>query len=183
VNENQFAACINLVIPISLWLAIDSKRRAAAEGRLSHPGVLFLSLAALQLTSVLLCGSRAGITIALAGVTTVGVLEFLRWKGEQFPFAALSAWPLLVGLALALVTGLWLAWGTLSREFSTIRNLSKELNYRGRMYASVWAPDPAPEPSPWHTRIINPKTCTAGFATRTVNRCRCSPKPDSPVVC
>lgn len=138
VNENQYAAFMNMFIPLTLWLALDYRRRAVSEGRLSHPGILFIALLGAQVSSILLSGSRAGIAIALLSLTSVAVLEWRRWRHHANRLGNASVLPLLAAMLVCLGVGGSLAAPTLRREFATIQRLDSELVFRGRICASTW---------------------------------------------
>lgn len=138
VNENQYAAFMNMFIPLTIWLALDYRRRAVSEGRLSHPGILFIALLGVQVSSILLAGSRAGIAIALLTLVSVAVLEWRRWRHHANRLGNASVLPLLAAILVCLGVGGTLAAPTLRREFATMHRLDSELVFRGRICASTW---------------------------------------------
>lgn len=139
VNENNFAAVTNLVLPLTLWLAVDFRRKALERGHLSHPGPLFVLMAGVQFCSVVLSGSRAGIAISLATLAAAGALEFLRWRELRHHLGAPSLRPVLVSLAGLLAIGLAVGGPVIRREFATIRNVHREVSYRARLCAITWS--------------------------------------------
>jgi O-Antigen ligase len=138
VNENNFAAATNLLLPLTLWLAVDFRRKALERGHLSHPGPLFVLMAGVQFCSVLLSGSRAGIAISLAILTATGILEFLRWRQLRHRMGTPSLRPVLLSLAALLLVGILVGGPVIRREFATIRNVPRELSYRARLCSITW---------------------------------------------
>lgn len=83
VNENTFAACINLLITPTLALGRSWQLDAARRGAGSHPGVLAYLAAAVMAGSLLLIRSRAGLLIGaiLAAAWFLGEREALGgWR-------------------------------------------------------------------------------------------------------
>jgi O-antigen ligase len=117
---------------------VDFRRKALERGHLSHPGPLFVMLAGVQFCSVLLSGSRAGITICLAIVGAAAALEFLRWRQLRSHLGAPSLRPVLLSLVALVLGGLTLGWPVIRREFATVGNLPVELSYRARLGAITW---------------------------------------------
>ena len=88
VNRNQFAAWIELLFPIGLWLAATSRQARA----------LYAVAAAVMFSAVMASGSRAG--CALVVLEAVAVLVLLRRRGHRsraIQFGALAA----AGVAVA----------------------------------------------------------------------------------
>ncbi|HEX4231081.1 MAG TPA: O-antigen ligase family protein [Bryobacteraceae bacterium] len=66
--HNNFAAFIELSLPVTLWLGLVHRK----------PNYLFLLLAGMQVGSVAACGSRAGLLLAVLEVLTVLPIAYMK---------------------------------------------------------------------------------------------------------
>jgi O-antigen ligase len=66
--HNNFAAFIELSLPVTLWLGLIHRK----------PNYLFLLLAGMQVGSVAACGSRAGLVLVVMEVLAVLPIAFMR---------------------------------------------------------------------------------------------------------
>ncbi|MBV9405357.1 MAG: O-antigen ligase family protein [Acidobacteriaceae bacterium] len=91
---NNFAQFIELVLPITLWLAIKERKVVLP----------CLILSGVEIGAVVASGSRAGSALVLAEFMAVMALAYLRHRNRKFLFAAASA--LVVGIVFAYAAGL-----------------------------------------------------------------------------
>ncbi len=91
---NNFSQFIELVLPITLWLAVSR----------SKPAVPYLVLSGLQIGAVVASGSRAGSALAIAEFMAVMVIAYFRNRERTFLVAAASA--VLVSVLFAYAAGL-----------------------------------------------------------------------------
>jgi O-antigen ligase len=138
VNENHFAVCMNLVLPLVLALASRARFRAVQEGRPSSPAGLYVLAALLISAAIVLSRSRAGITV-MAVVVAVHVFQAHRWV-IQYPFAGVPAPPFMKviggGIILAVVG---LAVAAFAREWQQIASIQREWAFRFGMVQDTWA--------------------------------------------
>ena len=136
VNENQFAAAINLILPLSLWLASDFRRRARREGRVHHPGPLFWLSSGILATSVFLTSSRAGVAICSLILVIFLGREWLRNRPRGVMRARRPpGWVLAVMVLFCLVVAGWEFRRTnLGRQLGEI---GKQLDFRARICLST----------------------------------------------
>jgi len=138
VNENHFAVCMNLVLPLVLALASRSRFQAVQEGRPSSPAGLYVLAAVLICVAIVLSQSRAGITV-MALVVAVHIFRAHRWV-IQYPFAGVPAPPFMKviggGIILA-VAGLAIA--AFAREWQQISSIQREWAFRFGMVQDTWA--------------------------------------------
>jgi hypothetical protein len=95
VYHNQYAAFINLILPIALYYAFtDAKKR-----------ILYLFMAAAMYASIVACGSRAGFVLATGELLWVPMVTNRRHRGSRRPL--LRAAGVLAGMIvlLALAVG------------------------------------------------------------------------------
>jgi O-antigen ligase len=103
-NHNQFAAWVELIIPVSLWMACSEKRLRALHG----------CAAAILFGSVVASGSRAGFALACAEVLAVfGALAAKR----AAPRRALMVAALQFAVVAAVAAGV-AGWSTLQDRLS-----------------------------------------------------------------
>ncbi len=127
VNPNNYAAYVNLLIPLALSLGRQAQRMQEMPEVKSHPGYLFYFMAAVMIVSVFLSRSRAGIVICVALVVGWISWQYLHnaKKGRQ------GEKTLLIGvLALVLIgaISLWyLGFEPVRKELATLRNLPDEM--------------------------------------------------------
>ncbi|MCU1235097.1 MAG: hypothetical protein JWP63_3064 [Candidatus Solibacter sp.] len=91
VNRNQYAAWVELLLPVALYLAATERRKA-----------LYGTAAAILLGSVIACASRAGSALAIAEVLAVALALAAR---RAAPRRALALWSLQFALFAALAIG------------------------------------------------------------------------------
>jgi O-antigen ligase len=84
LNRNQYAAFIEMTLPLALYSAIDSPRRS----------LLYWGMSAVMAASVVAAASRAGILLVALEIVTVLLLVWVRRRGSiggVLRFAALAA--------------------------------------------------------------------------------------------
>jgi len=138
VNENHFAVCMNLVLPLVLALASRARFQAVQEGRPTSPAGLYVLAAVLIGAAIVLSRSRAGIAV-MALVVAVHVFRAHRWV-VQYPFAGVPAPPFMKaiggGIILA-VAGLSIA--AFAREWEHVSSIQREWAFRFGMVQDTWA--------------------------------------------
>jgi len=103
IYKNHAGAFLNLCLGGALFLAWESKRLALAQGRRSHPGLIWLTCAGLIAWSQVLSKSRAGL-ILTGLLLLVFTFEYIRQNLKSHSLPALK-W----GLVFAVILGLGLA--------------------------------------------------------------------------
>jgi len=138
VNENHFAVCMNMVLPLVLALASRARFRAVQEGRPSSPAGLFLLAAVLMGAAVVMSHSRAGVA-SLAIVVAVYVGWTHRWI-HQYPFVGVPTPPFIKVLSGLLVAGITLlAVAAFVREWHQVASIQREWTFRFGILQDAWA--------------------------------------------
>ncbi len=107
VNPNNYAAYMNLLIPVALFNGRRVHRSRAGAEQKSHPGYLFYFIAAVMIASVILSKSRAGIALCVGLVSGWLLLEWLsaRSHGGARPLLACAGLLVVVSAGLLLFSG------------------------------------------------------------------------------
>jgi len=138
VNENHFAVCMNMALPLVLALASRVHFRAVQEGRPSSPAGLFLLVAVLMGAAVVMSRSRAGVA-GLALVVAVYVGWVHQWA-RRYPFAGVFTPPFIKVLSGLLVAGITLlAMAAFAREWQQIASIQGEWTFRFGILQDAWA--------------------------------------------
>ena len=103
LNRNQYAAFLEMILPIALWQALRDRRRAFAS----------YAIAAAMLASVVAAASRAG--SALMCVEVAAVL-LVAWRRGMAPARAVARGFVAFGALAALFTVI-VSWQTLRQRF------------------------------------------------------------------
>jgi hypothetical protein len=139
VNANNYAAYMNLLIPVALTLGRYHQQPSARHPAKSHPGYLLYFMAAVMIASVFLSRSRAGVVVCVGVVAGWWVLgRFLfRTTGGR---AART-----LGISLALLGGgvagvLWFTgFAAVGRELATLeRPVAQWCEMRTVAYRAVF---------------------------------------------
>jgi len=138
VNENHFAVCMNMALPLVLALASRARFRAVQEGKPSSPAGLFLLVAVLMGAAIVMSHSRAGVAV-MALLVAVYVGWTHRWI-HRYPFAGVPTPPFIKVLSGLLVTGIsLLAIAAFAREWQQIAGIQREWSFRFGILQDVWA--------------------------------------------
>ena len=78
---NNFAQFVELALPITLWQGLSRTR----------PNILYLSLSAVQICSVIASGSRAGSLLVLLELIAVVTIAYFRNRNRNFLIGAAAA--------------------------------------------------------------------------------------------
>ena len=139
VNENNYAAYANLLIPVALALARATHWRARVLMERSHPGYLLYGAAGLLIVSVFLSGSRAGILVCAVVVAGGLLLELVRPPhGGRRPWLPLAA-SLIVPLALAGAVFHFLGFARFHHELASMAGLESGLGGRAALLRALAA--------------------------------------------
>jgi O-antigen ligase len=109
---NNFAQFVELALPITLWEGLSRSR----------PNLAFLLLGALQICSVIACGSRAGSVIVVLEFTAVVILAYVRFRNRNFLISAIAA--LVLSVAFVFAAG----FGTVMHKFEQSDQLAVRRN-------------------------------------------------------
>ena len=82
ICDNNYAAYINLLLPLALCMGRASHVRASTHYQRSHPGYLLYLVAAIMVVAVWLSGSRAGAAISLGIVLVWFLIELMRSRRQ-----------------------------------------------------------------------------------------------------
>ena len=105
VNRNQYAAFIELLLPIALSRGLIGKH---------HP-ILYRFIAATMIASVVAAASRAGVALVLCEVIGVLLMSWFRSITTSRQIALAAGQIALAGLAFVVVTGAGTLWGRLQQ--------------------------------------------------------------------
>jgi O-antigen ligase len=125
INRNNYAAFMNLIIPLCPALAWVWEREAERKGQKSHPGYIAYVMAAVMIASVFFSESRAGMLICVGLIGGWLIFEFtfkrsLRRLGVGLLFC-------LLGVAAALA---YVGWGPIQKRLETLRDLPRVVQER-----------------------------------------------------
>ncbi len=139
VNPNNYAAYMNLLIPVALTMAHSAQRDAKACQHRSRPGYLLYFFAAVMIVSVFLSKSRAGVILCVGLVLSwVFLTWFQRRQSRQGELSSLLfAFCLLVAISIGLLS--FLGFGLIATEMATLKHVSAEWSgSRGMVYQATW---------------------------------------------
>jgi len=137
VNENHFAVCMNMALPLVLALASRSRFRAVQEGRPSSPTGLFLLAAVVMGAAIVMSHSRAGVAV-MAIVVAVHVTWAHQWV-HRYPFSGVPTPSYLKLLSGLILTGMaLLAIAAFAREWHQIATIQREWTFRFGILQDVW---------------------------------------------
>jgi O-antigen ligase len=146
VNENNYAAYANLLMPVALWLGRGFQRRAAVRLDRSHPGHLLYLAAGLLAASVLVSGSRSGILVTLGLFALWVTDELAHRRREGMPLDVPRLLALAAPLAAAALVFFAYSGGRLGADLKSLDGLAPALHGRlavidgmGRMFRDRWA--------------------------------------------
>jgi O-antigen ligase len=103
VYRNQYAAFLELALPLALWLAVAGKERR----------LVYAAMAAVLFASMVGCASRAGFVLSLL---EIGLVVAIAWRRKAVPGRAVLVGVALFGL-LALSGVAVAGWQTLENRF------------------------------------------------------------------
>ena len=140
VNRNNYAAYMNLLIPVTLAVSHHQLHLAMANGNKSHAGWLFVFMAMVMALSVVMTTSRAGTAVCGAMLLVWGTVEVMHaLRGSGQPRRAL--WMVALAATALLAGVLYLGAQPLEQRLGELRDVPVELSGsggRGAVYKATW---------------------------------------------